>query len=1093
MRGGVSLAVWIGGAVAELDDLRRAEPAESHFYDKLLAVGGYNSVEIDVMSGASAGGLNAVLAAAAMVGGAEVGDMRETWLSVAGVRDLLESKVGTDQQRRSLLGGAFFYQHILNKVTELIGADSGSGDRPDHVKHRLDIFLSATVLGGMPVSIEDDEYSPDRAKRSGAVFHFRHFAPDPAVSDLVGAGADVHLAKAARTTASFPTAFEPVVFTPDDMPGVLLLPSPAMNDVRLLDGGVVDNIPVARALNGVPNSPSRTATDRWLMYLQPSPDSLSPAATAAPVLGAGPSPGLLGVVRGVVGAFMSESILDDVEVLRRHNLDAIESWRAWTASAGSLPDVAPSPATPDRLVDVERLVALLLDPAGELVWRPLHRSIPAGPLAELSEAAQSEFRHQLEVAARTLKAPLRPFAVLARTAALLTRWARIAETGLPVAGSDDQRAAISLVKLTAYQLMHLAQLLTTACDWHTLDEMASPPDPLDAITVLQKFMPALNADIDVANLAKALPLGDLDLAGQVRNAAHGSVLLQLHSCTYVPGTTPEFADVASTMWQRLGRQASVLAQIELDERSDEFEPIFANLASVITKNPTAAAAYLQLIDERTVGVHHGRATATPRTFKYLRMAGSNLSPLCEPPSRLAYAGPRFTTAELLLDEGEDGVPAALKLAGSDLANFSAFISQRWRANDWMWGRLDAAKSIVDLVTSADRIGANATVAYQAVEAVMMSPFELEPATETAWGDELRSAVADAWTRHAEEVRLELERDLAPGHAPPHHDRLRITKSLLVLRRHWEVLASELPAVHAAELRPGKLAAHAPAARKTPVAPVVAVAPSGTLAAAVLDYEQSPRSFGKVWGTRWLTALGIRTAYAFWAATTPRARWKRWLRTPLKPLPMTALGIALARNRALMAMAISYNLILIPRLSGVGAWMVWAIGLIIAFVLGKVFAARTSRGRTVPLERHGTVYRMVTVVMLAVGAAITGTPRLRTWFYKGRVLDHTTAINLHVITPYTITAFIAATIATWLLWCWAKWLWRLASAIFVAEITALWTVFSRIPVPPKPSHIERIVFGFGSIGWALFIAIMMPTTVAHWAFRTGVEITEYGSD
>ena len=39
----------------------------------------------------------------------------------------------------------------------------------------------------------------------------------------------------------------------------------------------------------------------------------------------------------------------------------------------------------------------------------------------------------------------------------------------------------------------------------------------------------------------------------------------------------------------------------------------------------------------------------------------------------------------------------VKLAGNELANFSAFLDHRWRNNDWMWGRLDAASDLIGLV------------------------------------------------------------------------------------------------------------------------------------------------------------------------------------------------------------------------------------------------------------------------------------------------------------------------------------------------------------------------------------------------------------
>src|SRR3954453_1975949 len=83
MRGGVSLAVWIGGAVAEIDVLRRhgSAPAvevqddarrRGLAYDALLRACGYGDVEVDVLAGASAGGLNSVLYGTALVRGTTI-------------------------------------------------------------------------------------------------------------------------------------------------------------------------------------------------------------------------------------------------------------------------------------------------------------------------------------------------------------------------------------------------------------------------------------------------------------------------------------------------------------------------------------------------------------------------------------------------------------------------------------------------------------------------------------------------------------------------------------------------------------------------------------------------------------------------------------------------------------------------------------------------------------------------------------------------------------------------------------------------------------------------------------------------------------
>jgi hypothetical protein len=39
------------------------------------------------------------------------------------------------------------------------------------------------------------------------------------------------------------------------------------------------------------------------------------------------------------------------------------------------------------------------------------------------------------------------------------------------------------------------------------------------------------------------------------------------------------------------------------------------------------------------------------------------------------------------------VDPATKLAGDDLGHFGAFLKRSWRANDWLWGRLDAASAL----------------------------------------------------------------------------------------------------------------------------------------------------------------------------------------------------------------------------------------------------------------------------------------------------------------------------------------------------------------------------------------------------------------
>ncbi len=45
-----------------------------------------------------------------------------------------------------------------------------------------------------------------------------------------------------------------------------------------------------------------------------------------------------------------------------------------------------------------------------------------------------------------------------------------------------------------------------------------------------------------------------------------------------------------------------------------------------------------------------------------------------------------------IDPGRNG--ATDKVAGIQLGHFGAFFKESWRANDWMWGRLDGAGQLV---------------------------------------------------------------------------------------------------------------------------------------------------------------------------------------------------------------------------------------------------------------------------------------------------------------------------------------------------------------------------------------------------------------
>ena len=253
MRGGVSMAVWIGGAVAELDVLRRAAlglegctcadedllgdcPSGSergqraHRYRRLLDHAGYEKVEFDILAGASAGGLNAVLFALAQTYGVAIDDItHDTWLRKGGIWDLIRnpgfgrvaSVLKGDDRLLAVAGDAI--EEISEKGTTEVTADARGTDLAKARAGTVTVELAATLL--------DDSQQPGIGNRGRFSFARRpgglvsRYSTIPGLrpdggdglvvdhGDAVGNGSPTaeqrRMALAARASSSFPGAFEP--------------------------------------------------------------------------------------------------------------------------------------------------------------------------------------------------------------------------------------------------------------------------------------------------------------------------------------------------------------------------------------------------------------------------------------------------------------------------------------------------------------------------------------------------------------------------------------------------------------------------------------------------------------------------------------------------------------------------------------------------------------------------------------------------------------------------------------------------------------------------------------------------------------------
>ena len=194
LNGGVSLAVWMGGVVQELNRLSWAESEPDRAYAAALRAV-ESTARADVIAGTSAGGINgAALALGQVNRTAQLSRLRGLWVEQGDI-DALLRKPFRGQPTSLLQGDEFFLEQLDIAMTALSSAFEPTG-RP------VDLTLATTLLDGVQNVTVDvlGQRIPDIAYDGR--FRFSH-------DDLRSAEAARVLALAARCSAGFPVAFEP--------------------------------------------------------------------------------------------------------------------------------------------------------------------------------------------------------------------------------------------------------------------------------------------------------------------------------------------------------------------------------------------------------------------------------------------------------------------------------------------------------------------------------------------------------------------------------------------------------------------------------------------------------------------------------------------------------------------------------------------------------------------------------------------------------------------------------------------------------------------------------------------------------------------
>lgn len=727
MRGGVSLAVWMGGACCEVSKLREAAPNAPgtragrrtppslatpgprgpDVYRTLLDAGGYRTVDIDVLSGTSAGGLNGVLLACHLVYGMPFDHgVRDVWLRLGDLEDLLRRPALFDVPNALMRGDEVFYGG-LRAALETLVPPPDAAFRP---ASSLRLILTATRLRPRTDWVRPTLGEPLLVGRSNAYFHFRHrggltdFPDGEAREEALD-----RLAYAARTSSSFPVAFEPGrCFVGDDAPqreeaaprvdmrGISSESGYPDDDLdgcaEFIDGGLLDNIPVAWAVRAVAGIPVTGRADRWLLFLQPVPPF-------PPEPEKGDHKRATRLVRIAAKSLAvksgSESLYEDAVEMRaaaaatqlaRAVTRALPADRAALQGAALARAASYSPAV--GLAGAERLVRLLSDPAGVTGPDPLPVPCGPGPLAQLDRSggrAPALFARLREAAPALAPTPYSSPVALARAVRLLMDWVVAYENDDT---QDEHQAAIAECRELLYAYRFAVSTLTAARDRLLLTAYAEAlqggrmPDgrqgPLGphalATARLRTAMPDVPADGEPAEVWYRWAQ---DLAARVTEEPQPAPAdgTGAGEDAADPGPYQELLDRIS----RLGR-------------------------TIGTALVPAPAGFQALGEAALLGADEMRAALTD--------AEVILGPLRPDPQSEA-TDISFHTVSAANDSwaadrvmGPHRTPQETvhgKLSGNQLGNFAAFLSVRWRLADWTWGRLDTAASLVSVVATDERL------------------------------------------------------------------------------------------------------------------------------------------------------------------------------------------------------------------------------------------------------------------------------------------------------------------------------------------------------------------------------------------------------
>jgi patatin-related protein len=770
LNGGGSLAIWIGGVVAEIDRARRAglEAVEREdeavvVYRGLLGLTG-SLLRTDVIAGASAGGLNGCLLASAIVSGGAVDDVRDTWIELGSFTRMLRS--GLRSGPESLLkGDEYFLPKVEAELTRRLDVEAARRDiEPERctaaAHRRVELFVTGTNLTGQPVQYPDDFGGTLVDHEHRALFWFRH-EPEVHASSFAHVDAPRRLARVVRSTASFPAAFE-ASFVRVDGPDAGPAPSLAgiasfERDAWVVDGGLLDNAPFRPALEAIRRAPASGPVQRVLCYVTPyatSPEERPASVTDPPALGA-----VLGSAFNLPRDLTLTETLEDVADYK----ERVRNRRASRATlAVRLGDEGLARQAGLFYEDYRQLRAAT---SGDDVLR----RFVAGTVGRRAQGAARAVQRPVASGARLVERGVRLPWIPGSPRDDGTRWgwglAPISRSSLLVIDLLARTLAITpnasaLVDDPAIaRIVRARYQLSGALGWVRLRREAYFALGEQLFRELPAGADELRAELSSWNGAELDYRGIGD--GELRDLARLVAVATAYGRTVdvEPECHPQMINVAHALGEGGAAAIDVLrrpagAAIAVSRRARllrELEELVGAGSGDTDEQRLRRLLDLEVIYETLVPASRDH----DQTLLFMRL---NAEARCE-----------LDSTRRMPEE---------KLSGLGLGHFAAFYKGSWRANDWMWGRMDGASRLVDILLDAWAIR-----------------FELEsPDAPQRMTEQLVALASTDDPDVAADIRAELE--LLAGWAVDTDPPTRLEKTRAAVRRRLQlaIARSELPAV-----------------------------------------------------------------------------------------------------------------------------------------------------------------------------------------------------------------------------------------------------------------------------------------------------------